>query len=540
MRKVILTVSVICTIAATSVTAQVDSVFLNGNNGFTDNDANSQIDEQTLVSESIDSLFALYYIKNTINSKEMAEEVAQSGGPVFYSDSIYSEGLAKIPTTFPLVYNQDVKKWIEMYIRRGKYLIPSLLGLSQYYFPMIEPVLDQYNIPLELKYLTIVESALNPRAVSRTGATGLWQFMYGTGKMYDLEVTTLVDERRDPAKETVAAAQFLRDLYNIYGDWALVIAAYNCGPGNVNRAIKRSGGRTNFWEIYQYLPKETRGYVPAFISVNYIMTYYKQHGYTPVKVDMPSFHDTVMVTSKLHFGQVEGILGVPIEQLRELNPQYKKDIVPGNIKAAPLRLPEDYATKFVEQEKEIYAYKDSVFFAPSVNYEQISRSAYVPSSRNSYNYEPEPCDPSVPAGSSKLIYTVKSGDTFGFIANWYDVKLAKLKCWNNISSNKLSIGQKLTVYVPTKKLNTYKNVDNMTFAQKQAMSSNNIVSQSASNGKPLDKNYEYYTIRKGDNLSTIASRYPGISDKDIMQINGFTANDVRRLQIGQIIKIRKK
>lgn len=540
MRKIILSLSVICVIAATA-SAQVDSVFFNGNNGFSDSTANTQgMDEQTLVSESIDSLFALYYIKNTINSKEMAEEVAHAGGPVFYSDSIYSEGLSKIPTTFPLVYNQDVKRWIEMYIRRGKYLIPSLLGLSQYYFPMIEPVLDQYNIPLELKYLTIVESALNPRAVSRTGATGLWQFMYGTGKMYDLEVTTLVDERRDPAKETVAAAQFLRDLYNIYGDWALVIAAYNCGPGNVNRAIKRSGGRTNFWEIYQYLPKETRGYVPAFISVNYIMTYYKEHGYNPVKVEMPSFHDTVMVNNKLHFGQVEGMLGIPIEQLRELNPQYKKDIIPGNIKPAPLRLPEDYANKFVEQEKEIYAYKDSVFFAPSVNYEQISHSAYVPSSRNNYHYAAEPCDPSVPAGSSKLIYTVKSGDTFGFIANWYNVKLAKLKCWNNISSNKLSIGQKLTVYVPTKKLNTYKNVDNMTFAQKQAMSSNNIVSQSASSGKPLDKNYEYYTIRKGDNLSTIASRYPGISDKDIMQINGFTANDVRRLQIGQIIKIRKK
>ncbi|MCQ2974658.1 MAG: transglycosylase SLT domain-containing protein [Bacteroidales bacterium] len=498
------------------------------------------VDEKTLIGENIDSLFALWYIKNTIESNEMQQEVAASSGPIYFSDSVYAECLAKIPTTFPLVYNQDVKSWIEMYLRRGKYLIPSLLGLGQYYFPMIEPVLDQYDIPLELKYLTIVESALNPRAVSRTGATGLWQFMYATGKMYGLNVNSLVDERRDPAKETVVAAQFLRDLYKIYGDWALVIAAYNCGPGNVNKAIRRSGGRTNFWEIYQYLPRETRGYVPAFISVNYIMTNYKQHGYSPVKVNMPSYHDTVMVTNKLHFGQVEGVLGVSIEMLRELNPQYKKDIVPGDIAPAPLRLPDDCSAKFVEQEKEIYAFKDSIFFAPSVNYEVVAQQAYVASQRSGYRYDPEPCDASIPAGTSKLTYTVKSGDTFGFIANWYDVKLAKLKCWNNIESNKLSIGQKLVVYVPTKKLNSYKNVDNMTFAEKQAMSSNNIVSQSKNSGKPLDNRFEYYTIKKGDNLSTIASRYPGISDTDIMNINGFTAADVRRLQIGQIIKIRKK
>jgi membrane-bound lytic murein transglycosylase D len=434
-----------------------------------------------------------------------------------------------------------VKEWIEMYIRRGKYLIPTILGLSKYYFPMIEQVFDQYDIPLELKYLTIVESALNPRAVSRTGATGLWQFMYGTGRMYDLEVTTLVDDRRDPDKETIAAAKFLRDLYAIYGDWALVIAAYNCGPGNVNRAIKRSGGKTNFWEIYPYLPMETRGYVPAFISVNYLMNNYEAHGYKPFNVNMPSYSDTVIITDKLHFGQISGILGITVDELRELNPQYKKDIIPGDVKPSSLRLPTDFATKFAEQEKEIYAYQDSIFFAPAVTY-NYTRQATTPEKSNSYSrsYEPEPCDNSIPAGSSKLIYTVKQGDTFGFISNWYDVKLNKLKCWNNISGNRINVGQKLTVYVPTKRLNAYKDIDNMSFEKKQALKSNQIIAQSKATGTNLDPKYEYYTIRKGDNLNTIAAHYPGISDNDIMKINGFTAADVRKLQIGQVIKIRKK
>ncbi len=497
--------------------------------------------EENQVGESIDSLLSLWYIKNTLNSPEISREIAAQSTPVYYSDSIYESVLKKIPTTFPLVYNQKVKEWIEMYIRRGKYLIPTFLGLSQYYFPKIEQVFDQYDIPLELKYLTIVESALNPRAVSRVGATGLWQFMYGTGKMYGLEVTTLVDERRDPDKETVAAAQFLKDLYSIYGDWALVIAAYNCGPGNVNKAIKRSGGRTNFWEIYPYLPTETRGYVPAFISVNYIMNNYEAHGYKPFNVNMPSFSDTVMVNKKLHFGQVSAVLGISVDELRELNPQYKKDIIPGDISPSQLRLPNDFATKFAGLEDSIYHYQDTIFFAPqnAIVYQKQATVSSPNSGTRSYR-EPEPCDNSIPAGTTKLIYTVKQGDTFGFIANWYDVKVGKLKCWNNIDRDRLNVGQKLSVYVPTKKLNTYKNIENMTFAQKQAQSSNQIVTQSNASGKNLDPNFEYYTIRKGDNLNTIASRYPGISDNDIMKINGFSAADVRRLQIGQVIKIRRK
>ncbi|MCR5454789.1 MAG: LysM peptidoglycan-binding domain-containing protein [Bacteroidales bacterium] len=497
--------------------------------------------EESQVSDGIDSLMSLWYVKKSLDTAKISRTTAEEAAPVFFSDSIYASVLKKIPTTFPLVYNEKVKNWIEMYLRRGKFFIPTILGLSKYYFPRIEEVLDQYGLPLELKYLTIVESALNPRAVSRAGATGLWQFMYGTGKMYDLKVTTLVDDRRDPDKETIAAAQLLKDMYAMYGDWALVIAAYNCGPGNVNKAIRRSGGKTDFWEIYPWLPKETRGYVPAFISVNYIMNNYAAHGYQPIDVNMPVYSDTVMVTNKLHFGQVSGVLGISVDELRELNPQYKKDIIPGDIEPAALRLPADFSVRFAAQEKEIYAYQDSIFFAP-VNAQAYIRQAttHTSSSYRDRSYEPEPCDNSVPAGTSKLMYTVKQGDTFGFIANWYDVSVSKLKCWNNVYSNRINVGQKLTVYVPTKRLNTYKNIDNMTFAQKQSLKSNQIVQTSRAAGKNLDPNYEYYTIRKGDNLSTIASRYPGISDKDIMSINGFNSSDVRRLQIGQVIKIRKK
>ena len=249
-----------------------------------------------------------------------------------------------------------------------------------------------------------------------------------------------------------------------------------------------------------------------------------------------------MITNKLHFGQVSGVLGISVDELRELNPQYKKDIIPGDIKPAALRLPADFSTRFAAQEKEIYAYQDSIFFAP-VNAQAYLKQATTRTSasgRGGRSYDPEPCDNSVPAGTSKLIYTVKQGDTFGFIANWYDVSVNKVKCWNNVSGNRINVGQKITVYVPTKRLNSYKNIDNMTFEQKQALKSNQIVQSSKASGKTLDPKFEYYTIRKGDNLSTIAAHYPGISDKDIMTINGFTASDVRRLQIGQVIKIRKK
>jgi len=541
MQKILLSIMSVCLLGVCSASAQDPDNFENYADTIADplvsNSLQEIQEEESLVSEGIDSLMSVWYVKDAINDAENSKVLASQNTPVFFSDSIYEARLKQIPTTFPLVYNQKVKEWIEMYIRQGKYYIPTILGLSKYYFPLFEEELDKNGLPLELKYLAIVESGLKPRAKSRAGAAGLWQFMYGTGKIYGLEVSTLVDERFDPMKETVAACKLMKEMYGVYGDWALVLASYNCGPGNVNRAIKRSGGKTTFWEIYPYLPRETRGYVPAFIAVNYIMNNYEAHGYKPIEVNLPKYSDTVMVSKKLHFGQVTGVLGISLDELRDLNPQYKKDIIPGDIKPAALRLPGDLPTRFAELEDSIYRYQDSIFFAPQ---NQLAyQNAAKPNTGNRY-YEPEPCDNSIPAGTSKLVYTVKQGDTFGFIANWYDVKVAKLKCWNNIYSDRLSVGQKLAVYVPTKRLNSYKNIDNMTFEQKQAQQSNAIVTQQSAKGNKLDPNFEYYTIRKGDNLSTIASRYPGISDADIMKINGFTSNDVRRLQIGQVIKIRRK
>lgn len=492
-------------------------------------------EELEQVEDNLDSLLTTWYVKKSINNNNVIKNNKDVDHHLNLPDSVYINRLEKIPTTFPLVYNDKVNKWIEMYLKRGKYLIPTFLGMGEYYFPIFEEVLDANDIPLELKYLPIVESALNPRAVSRAGATGLWQFMYSTGKMYNLEISTLVDERKDPIKSTHAAARFLKDLYNIYGDWALVIAAYNCGPGNVNKAIRRSGGKTNFWEIYQHLPRETRGYVPAFISVTYVMNYYKEHNFSPIEIQLPVHTDTLMVDKKLHLMQVAEVMDIPIEQLRDMNPQYRKDIVPGNIQSYSLKLPFEYSTNFIDIADSIYAYKDSFYFDPK------NVIIEPPEFKNTYasSYS-SPCNPDPGPGMSKLTYTVKSGDTFGFIANWYDVSVRDLKCWNNKRSDRLSIGQKLTVYVPTKKLNKYKNVNRLSFDKKQHTVSNKIITSSKRSNKPLDKNYFYYTIKSGDNLSTIAKKYNGISDKDLMRINGFSSSDVRRLQIGQVIKIRRK
>lgn len=344
---------------------------------------------------------------------------------VAFPDSVYVNRLYRLPTEMELVYNPVVRSYIDMYTGRMRGSVEYFLGKSDYYFPIFEQALDKYGLPLELKYLPIIESALNPTIASRMGATGLWQFMIGTGKMYDLEVNTLVDERRDPIKSTEAAARYLRDLHNIYGDWNLVIAAYNCGPGNVNKAIKRSGGQTDYWAIYPYLPKETRGYVPAFIAAAYVMNYYSEHNICPFEYKYTHSTDTIRVDKQLHLQQVSEVLNVPLDELRTLNPQYKKDIVPGEFKSYVLNLPSINAADFELQRDSIFSYKATEFL---VHRKEVTPSGYTAS-----------------VGSNATRYKVRRGDNLASVANKYGVSTTQLKRWNGLKSNRLRAGQILAV-----------------------------------------------------------------------------------------------
>jgi len=491
------------------------------------------------IEDNLDSLLNIWYVKNSIKSTDIRFKMPDSELKINdVSDSVLVERLSAIPSLIDLPYNGVIRRYIEVYTRRKS--APILLGLANYYFPMFEEVLDQNDLPLELKYLPIIESALNPRAVSRAGATGLWQFMYGTGRMYQLEINSFVDERRDPYSATVAAAKFLSHLYNVYGDWTLVIAAYNCGPGNVNKAIKRAKGKRDYWEIYPYLPRETRNYVPAFIGAAYMLNYYDKHDITPLDIKMAVMTDTIMVDKKVHFQQISDVLKISIDELRDLNPQYKKDIIPATGQSYPLRLPVENSVAFLDMQDSIYSYKDSIFFNPKnvvITPNKNKKDEYYASaSPYQSDYAPPSTD-----NMTKLTYTVKDGDNLGFISNWYDVKINDLKYWNKIRRNTINVGQNLTVYVPNKSAYKYKNINTSDFEQKNKVAFKSVAETSGVNqGFNYDGSFIYYKIQQGDNLWTIAKKYDGISNLDIMKINNFNNNDVKNLKPGQIIKIKKK
>lgn len=340
-----------------------------------------------------------------------------------YDDSIYIKRLHSLPTEMELVYNPIVRSYIDMYTQRQKTGVGYFLGKSTYYFPIFEKALDKYNLPLELKYLPIIESALNPTIVSKAGATGLWQFMIGTGKLYNLEINSLVDERRDPIKSSEAAAKYLRDLYAIYNDWNLVLAAYNCGPGNVNKAIKKSGGETDYWAIYQYLPKETRGYVPAFIAAAYIMNYHKEHNICPIEYKYTVSLDTIHVDKQLHLQQIADMINCSIDELRSLNPQFKKDIIPGEFREYVLKLPSMKAVDFAQNRDTIYNYKIDEFLT--------HRKVVEP---KGYAFS-----------AARARYKVRRGDNLDIIAKKFGASVSQLKRWNNLKSNRISVGQILAV-----------------------------------------------------------------------------------------------
>ncbi len=479
-----------------------------------------------IFAEKIDSLVNSWYIQNAFILDNESVEL-DSSKIVSLPDSVYIQRLQSIESYIDLSFNKTVKNFIDLYTIRRREQVEVMLGLAQYYFPVFEEILDKYELPMELKYMAIIESALNPSARSRANAVGLWQFMYGTGKMYKLEIGTFVDERRDPVKATDAAARYLRDLYKIYKNWHLVIAAYNCGPGNVNRAIRRSGGARDYWTIYYRLPRETRGYVPAFIAAAYVMNHFKDHNLHVHYPDFPIMTDTMHVRDYLHFNQVAEQIDIPVEQLRTLNPQYRRDIIPAK-KDKPyiLKIPIEKVADFIDSEQDIYAHKRKEFFPNNEIINPKSRSYYHPVDSK---------------GKEKLFYRVKSGDNLGYIAEWYNIRIADLRYWNNIYRNLIRVGQKLVIYVPKNKADLYRDINSMSFAEKQAGVGKKVVtSSSAKQSTPvrLDPKYQYHTVRRGENLWTIARKFPGISADNIMKLNNI--RNARNIYPGQKLKIRPK
>jgi len=306
----------------------------------------------------LDSLLNDWQVKNFIDQQK--ECSTSPLNPVF-ADSVYINRLQRIPAVMEFPYNDIIRKFIDIYTGRMRNQVSFMLSACNFYIPLFEEALDAYDLPLELKYLPVIESSLNPNAVSRVGAAGLWQFMISTGKQYGLEINSLVDERRDPIKATWAAARYLKDLYNIYHDWNLVIAAYNCGPNNINKAITRSNGKTDYWAIYNYLPRETRGYVPAFIAANYVMNYYCNHNICPMETNIPISTDTVQVNQNVHFEQIANVLHLDKKIIKSLNPQYKRDIIPGESHTYTLRLPQTEVSNFIQHQDSVYTYHKDEF-----------------------------------------------------------------------------------------------------------------------------------------------------------------------------------
>ncbi len=477
-----------------------------------------------IIARDLDSLTNSWYVK--LAMKDFKFSTDSTG--IEYPDSIYEERLRKINSIIQLPYNNIIRNHIHVYTVRQREKFAAVLGLMDYYFPMIEDIFDSYGLPAELKYMAVIESALNPNAVSRMGATGLWQFMYSTGRMYGLTINSVVDERRDPVKATHAAAKYLRDMYGIFNDWGLVIASYNCGPGNVNKAIRRSGNKKDYWGIYYRLPRETRGYLPMYVAAAYGVNYFPEHGIMPLPLNIPLSTDTIMVSKDIHLSQISGVMNIPLGELRALNPQYRTGLVPGSSKPQSLTLPMSHVGDFLDLNDTIRNYKSETYLAKTVRIDDPTRTSYAP----------------VVTGKTKLYYTVKSGDNLGYISEWYRVPLADLRYWNNIYRNTIRVGQKLAIYVDPSKSEYFSKINSMTLADKQAMVGKSVPVNSvsvASVSQPVgatEGEYEVYTVRKGDTIWDIVKMYDNVTTSDVLNLNGIT--DASKIMAGQKLKIRKK
>lgn len=511
--------------------------------------------DDTPIVRMLDSLYKIRYFNgNTIADTASLNVFGYHSHEVpFFTDSVYIALISELDRETPisLTFNRHVKSFIDLYAFRKRALTSRMLGLAELYFPMFEELLDRYDIPLEMKYLAVVESALNPTAGSHMGAKGLWQFMYGTGKVYQLKVTSLVDDRFDPYKSTEAACQHMLDLYNIYDDWLLVLAAYNSGAGNVNRAIRRTGGIKDYWAIWPFLPKETRGYVPAFIAVNYVMSYAAKHNLYPIDPGiMMNGTDTVSVKELLSFDQLHEMLGITMEDLKFFNPQFKKGIIPATAyNPYVIRIPSEFIGPFLNNETELYAFKTKKGIEKETLMEEIKKisdqSVHIVRSGENLSviakryrvtvkqlqtwnnlrttnlrigqklvvYSAggpisQPGETPVARSTQSATHIVKRGETLGGLANRYKCSITDLREWNNLRGSTIVIGQKLRVYPPE------------TLAQ---TSTNNT-------GKSI-----VYTVKQGDTLWDIARKYDGVTVEQIKKLNNL--GNRTQIRPGQKLRI---
>lgn len=512
-----------------------------------ENSGEAIVGESETMLEMMDTLQLIPYFDE---SKANSCNYPKGYVPTF-PDSVYAQRIEDLnrETTMELVFNKHVRSFIDVYAFQKRSKMERVLGLADVYFPMFEECLDKYNLPLELKYLAVVESALNPTAGSPAGAKGLWQFMYGTGKMYKLNSTTLVEDRFDPLKSTEAACQHLKELYDTFGDWFLALAAYNSGAGNVRKAIIRAGGLKNYWAIWPYLPRETRGYVPAFIAVNYVMSYAEQHNICPLDPGIiMNGIDTVTVHQPLHFEQLNEMLGIPMEDLKFFNPQYKQQIIPATEKKPYLLcIPEEYVESYIRNEKALYEFKTERGIEKEKLQEEMKKI------------------------SDRSVHIVRSGENLGSIARKYHVSVSQLQKWNNLKGTNIYPNQKLTVYgsgapmaqaggsayvepSTTQKTHTVKSGESLyTLSSKyqctvtDLMKWNNLKNTNIKVGQKLKvyppekassgstaNGTSTYTVKSGDNLWVIAKKFNTTVDK-LRKLNNLKSDN---LNVGQKLKVK--
>ena len=475
---------------------------------------------QNQLISNMDEMLDLWYVKKEVaNSQSVLSKLHDDPNAIELNDSVMIDRLSKISSPISLAYNERVKRWIELYVDKRKRSSSALLGLAQYYYPWMKEIFDKYDLPEELVYMTIIESSLNPTAVSRAGATGIWQFMYTTGKMYGLEVNTFIDDRRDPYKATDAAARHLRDLYNIFQDWGLAISAYNCGPANVRKAITRAGGgKHDFWSVSKYLPRETQNYFPAFIGAFYMMKYHHQYGITAAQIAIPSSVDTVMIGKELHLEQLSRALELDLNEVQTLNPQYKRNVIPAYEEAYPLRLKMPDIVRFIENKDSVHAFQYDTFFIPLKVYENMFTGKTDPSvkTQNVYHY-------------------VKNGETLSQIAARYQLSVYELKKMNRLTNNTLKVKQRLLVgyKAAAQSASTTQKTE---VATTQVNTTNAATSDNltASNTSTTSKQTNYYTVQKGDTFYAIAKKL-NVTPQQLADYNGIKNMNV--LSVGQKLKI---